>query len=85
MSTLTLWVAEISEPGTGVELGVGSLNLALCVDYKDVNTLNLLGVIGRAVDRDPTPADLVAAVEDTKGLKVERGPNDRDGDEKRSV
>jgi hypothetical protein len=41
------------------------------IDLEDVDTLNLLVVVTSTADRDPAPADLVAAVEGIEGLKVE--------------
>ena len=47
--------------------------MALLVDLEDVDTLDLLIIVAGTADRDPTPADLIAAVEGIKGLEVEWG------------
>jgi hypothetical protein len=76
-----LWVPEISQPSSAVEFGIGSLDLAFAVDVEDVDALDLLLVIAGAVDGDPTPSDLVAAVQDVQALEIERGLLDGAGDE----
>ena len=69
----TFWVAEIRQPGAAVELCKGGLDLALLTDLEDVDALNLLAVVASTVDRDPAPANLVAAVEDIQCLEEEGG------------
>jgi len=78
-----LWVPEIKQPSSAVEFGKGSLDLAFAVDVEDVDALDLLLVIAGAVDGDPTPSDLVAAVQDIQGLEIERGLLAGAGDESR--
>jgi hypothetical protein len=68
-----LWVPEISQPSSAVEFGIGSLDLAFAVDVEDIDALDLLLVIAGAVDGDPAPSDLVAAVQDVQALEIERG------------
>jgi hypothetical protein len=69
----TFWVAEIRQPGAAVELCKGGPDLTPPADLEDVDALNLLVVVASTVDRDPAPANLVAAVEDIEGLEVEWG------------
>ena len=69
----TFLVAEIRQPGAAVELRIGGLDLALLVDLENIDALILLVVVASTVDRDPAPADLVAAVEGIEGLEVEWG------------
>jgi len=67
------WVSEIGQPSSAVEFGVSGRDLAFAVDVEDIDTLDLLIVVAGTVDRDPAPADLVAAVEGIEGLEVEWG------------
>lgn len=76
-----LWVPEIKQPSSAVEFGIGSLDLAFAVDVEDIDALDLLLVIAGAVDGDPTPSDLVAAVQDVQALEIERGLFAGAGDE----
>jgi hypothetical protein len=55
--------------------------LAFAVDVEDIDALDLLSVVAGAVDRDPTPRDFVAAVEDIQSLEIERGLFAGAGDE----
>jgi hypothetical protein len=77
----TFWVAEICEPRAAVELSIGRLDLALRVDLKNVDTLDLFTVVAGTADRDPTPGDLGAAVEGIESLKKEWGLCTGSGDE----
>ena len=75
---------EIQQPSSTVEFGEGGRDLALPVDFEDIDALDLLGAAG-ATDGDPAPSDFVAAVEDIQGLESERGLFGGAGDESRNA
>lgn len=67
-----LWVAQVLQETTAVELGVDVLDLASRGDVEAVNALDLDGIVTGTLGGDPAPVDSVAGVEVVEGVDEER-------------